>query len=825
MEEQKQRGLLRLAPVFQGGIVVVRATRMALVLLVALSANTALQAQDIEWIRQFGGMNASGGIWNDGANSVATDGDGSAYVAGYTAGTIPGQTSQGDYDAVVRKYDSAGNEIWTRQFGSEKWDHATGVALDSTGVYVSGRTRGTLPGQTGTGTDSAFVRKYGFDGTELWTRQFSASSSASAYCISADGTGVYVGGMVWGYLSGQTSAGRSDAFIRKYDPDGNELWTQQFGTAAEDSVAGILTRSSELCVAGSTSGTLPGQTSQGGYDAFVRKYDSAGNEIWTRQFGTANTDRARGVVMNSTGVYVVGTTSGETVAGKDDAFVWKYDSMGNEEWGFQFGTDGRDWADAITLDTSGIYVAGMTGGSLSGQPKVGVEDAFVRKYDFTGNELWTRQFGSPKWTYATGVSWDSTGLYVAGYGEGALPGNVSPVHYEAFLAKFTVNAPPVSDAGADQAVHPGAVVTLDGSGSSDPEGNYPLTYAWQIISQPAGSAVELLNADTVTPTFVPDRLGDYTIQLIVTDSLGLQSQPDTVVVSTFNTAPVADAGPDQALLYLHTTVQLNGTQSYDDEGDPFFYDWEFVQQPAASLATLNGATTGTPTFVADVYGEYVIRLTVTDIFGAVSAPDTVTVSFANVKPVANAGGNQAVVVGQTVLLDGSGSSDANGDPLTFHWSFVSKPDNSQAALAAPIAVQTSFVPDWPGTYVVSLVVNDGLLNSEPNNVTIQAISGQDGVRAKLMELIARINALPTEAFKNENMRHALTSKLNAALAMLENQAYAAVLNKLESDLLPKTDGCATNGIPDANDWIKDCANQAQVYPLILETIALLRPLL
>jgi hypothetical protein len=397
---------------------------------------------------------------------------------------------------------------------------------------------------------------------------------------------------------------------------------------------------------------------------------------------------------------------------------------------------------------------------------------------------------------------------------------VEPVH-----VMLISNLRPVADAGADQAVHPGTVVTLDGSGSSDPEGNYPLTYAWQIISQPAGSAVELLNGDTVTPTFVPDRLGDYTIQLIVTDSLSLQSRPDSVVISTFNTAPVADAGPDQALLFLNTVVQLNGTRSYDDEGDPFFYEWAFVQQPPGSLAILNSAATGTPTFVADVYGEYVIRLTVTDIFGAVSAPDTVTVSFANVKPVANAGGNQAVVVGQTVLLDGSGSSDANGDPLTFQWSFVSKPDNSQAALAAPNAAQTTFVPDWPGTYVVSLVVNDGLLNSEPNNVTVEVITRQDAIGAKLMAQIECINALPTEAFKNENMRHALTSKLNAALAMLENQAYAAVLNKLESDLLPKTDGCAINGTPDANDWITDCANQAQVYPLILETIALLRPLL
>jgi hypothetical protein len=60
--------------------------------------------------------------------------------------------------------------------------------------------------------------------------------------------------------------------------------------------------------------------------------------------------------------------------------------------------------------------------------------------------------------------------------------------------------------------------------------------------------------------------------------------------------------------------------------------------------------------------------------------------------------------------------------------------------------------------------------------------------------------------------------------MLENQDYAAVLSKLENDLLPKTDGCALDGAPDANDWITNCASQAQIYPLIVEIIEMLRSL-
>ena len=101
-----------------------------------------------------------------------------------------------------------------------------------------------------------------------------------------------------------------------------------------------------------------------------------------------------------------------------------------------------------------------------------------------------------------------------------------------------------------------------------------------------------------------------------------------------------------------------------------------------------------------------------------SLPDTVTITTQNSRPVANAGPDQTVLVGDTVTLDGSGSQDADGDPLTFFWSFTSRPAGSTVTLSDPGAVKPTFVIDLPGTYVSQLIVNDGKIDSLPDTVVI-----------------------------------------------------------------------------------------------------------
>ena len=137
--------------------------------------------------------------------------------------------------------------------------------------------------------------------------------------------------------------------------------------------------------------------------------------------------------------------------------------------------------------------------------------------------------------------------------------------------------------------------------------------------------------------------------------------------------------------------------------------------PAGSLAALSSTTSAKPTFTADYVGVYVASLVVSDgKLSSDTAITTVTVSAANVVPMANAGAYQNAVAGNTVTLDGSASSDANGDTLTYKWVMISRPLTSAAALSSDTAMRPTFLADRAGTYVFSLQVSDCLLYTSPS---------------------------------------------------------------------------------------------------------------
>ena len=169
-------------------------------------------------------------------------------------------------------------------------------------------------------------------------------------------------------------------------------------------------------------------------------------------------------------------------------------------------------------------------------------------------------------------------------------------------------------------------------------------------------------------------------------------------------------------------MQLDGTDSFDAEGDPLSFAWALTTRPTGSSAVLGNATTASPTFVADVAGEYVAQLIVND-GNEDSAPDTVVISTTNTRPVADAGIDQVVMVGDSVQLDGLQSNDADGDPLTFDWSFTAQPNDSTSNINGPTTSQPTFDADVDGLFVVQLVVNDGLLDSDPDTtvITVQVI--------------------------------------------------------------------------------------------------------
>jgi hypothetical protein len=172
-----------------------------------------------------------------------------------------------------------------------------------------------------------------------------------------------------------------------------------------------------------------------------------------------------------------------------------------------------------------------------------------------------------------------------------------------------------------------SLVQLDGSGSADPEGS-ALTYEWALITRPAGSTATLSNPNIVNPTFTADRPGTYVAQLVVNDVLSIDGS-DSVQITTANQVPIADAGPEQTGITPSSIVTLDGSASSDPDSDPITYSWTFVFRPVGSAATLSGASTASPTFLADLPGGYRIRLVVSDSFA--SSEDTVDI-FTHLPP-------------------------------------------------------------------------------------------------------------------------------------------------------------------------------------------------
>lgn len=134
--------------------------------------------------------------------------------------------------------------------------------------------------------------------------------------------------------------------------------------------------------------------------------------------------------------------------------------------------------------------------------------------------------------------------------------------------------------------------------------------------------------------------------------------------------------------------------------------------------------------------------------------------------------------------------------------------------------------DLPGTFVVSLVVDDGEYESAPPAASsIYVVAHPDAVTDQLRDATVIVNLIPPVALKNKNLKNPLTNKFNSVVEMVDLGLYAEALDKLESDILPKVDGCANEGKPDKNDWITDCEQQELVYAEIMRTIIILTDLL
>ncbi len=375
------------------------------------------------------------------ARAVALDSEGYAYVVGTSAGDLEGVVNQGTPDAYLRKYDAAGELVWSRLLGSTTDAAGFSVAVDANDdVIITGQTADKLSDLAYGGNLDTFVSKFDSDGREQWTRQAQPYADDAGLSVTTDASGnVFIAGYANSALSSSvTHAGGSDATLVKLDTDGNKVWEKQFGGAGNDFARAVLADDAgNVYVAAESDGR-----------AVLRKYedsDASQTPIWETDLGAfTGDDMLSGLAFGSDGsVYLSGSTSNAALAGSvvqahnggQDGFVTNVGTDGTVNWTSYVGSSGDDAAFGLAVRTDTgvdeIYLTGNTTAGFNGNTPIADADGFVARLDETGTTQWVEQMTGAFSQRGTGVAFDPTGTDVVsmlGLPKGPIPaGDISEV--------------------------------------------------------------------------------------------------------------------------------------------------------------------------------------------------------------------------------------------------------------------------------------------------------------------------------------------------------------------------------------------------------------
>jgi len=364
-------------------------------------------------------------------------------------------------------------------------------------------------------------------------------------------------------------------------------------------------------------------------------------------------------------------------------------------------TDNEGLASApatVTVTAAEIAIAGLS--ATSSSPTVlGQPTTFSASVSAGTNVTYRWDFGGG--STATGATAQFT-FPTAGQRTVTLTASNSLGNASTSVLVTVTNAAPTANPGANQTVTVGSTVTLNGSGSGDPDGHTPLTYAW---TQTGGSAVTLSSATAASPTFTaPAAPSVLSFDLVVTDSTGLASQPATVLITVQDSAPQNVTATNNSPTVLGQATRLSATAT----GSNLVYTWTLGDGNTATGATVNH------TYAAE--GSYVATVTVSNGSGTVGTAST-GVTVTNAPPTANAGPDQGVELGAAVSLDASGSSDPDGHtPLTYAWTQLNGP--AVTLRNGTSATATFTAPNQQTSLVFQVTVTDSRGKSATDTVRV-----------------------------------------------------------------------------------------------------------
>jgi hypothetical protein len=422
----------------------------------------------------------AGGSNKDAGGGVTTDASGNVYIVGSFENSASWGTntiiSNGGNDIFMTKYSPNGKVLWAVNQGGADPDAASSVVIDAagnpimTGSFRGSGTFGIGNNLVSAGIDDIFISKLNASGNVVWSKRAGGTDQDVALAITTDeSNNIYIAGYFKGILvfpgtsTSLTGAGGTDAFLAKYDSNGNLIWAKSAGGTGNDFAHGIALNGGNVAMVGQfdLTGNFSGTNliSAGSSDAFIAEYGtSTGNINWASKIGGTGADIGFAITSSNNSYVLTGQfsnsvsigTSNLVSSGNSDVFICKYNSSGNPVWARKCGGISQDAGRGVAMNSAGdkAFVTGSFAETASfgstNLTSYGNLDVFVSAVNFTTGDIETvYQNGGPADDEARGITAGTSNTsFITGYfnGQGSF-GNVdltSAGDWDIFVHKFTL---------------------------------------------------------------------------------------------------------------------------------------------------------------------------------------------------------------------------------------------------------------------------------------------------------------------------------------------------------------------------------------------------